>query len=136
MSVEENKRIVQRFHTELWAGNADVIDELLSAEFQSGMGDPQEIKATVSWVRSVVPDCKLTIEEIIAEGDKVVIRWKMSGTNLGPDQAPDGTPMPPTGKSFTYTGITINQLANGKIISDVYENSWTTMLIQMGRGTV
>lgn len=48
MSVEENKRIVQRFHTELWAGNVAVVDELLSAEFQSGMGQPQEIKATIA----------------------------------------------------------------------------------------
>ncbi len=136
MSVEENKRIVRRFHTELWAGNAAVIDELLSAEFHSGMGRPQEIKATMSWVRSVVPDCKLSIEEMIAEGDKVVMRWKMSGTNLGPDQAPNGAPLPPTGKPFTYTGITINQVMNGKIVSDVYENGWTTMLIQMGRGTL
>lgn len=83
-----------------------------------------------------MPDCKLTIAEMIGEGDKVVMRWQMSGTNLGPDQAPDGTPMPPTGKPFTYTGITINQVANGKIVADVYENSWTTMLIQMGRGTL
>lgn len=136
MSIEENKKIVRRFHTELWAGNVAVVDELLSAEFQSGMGQPQAIKATVSWVRSVVPDCTLTIAEMIAEGDKVVMRWQMSGTNQGPDQAPDGTPMPPTGKPFTYTGITINQVANGKIVADVYENSWTTMLIQMGRGTL
>ncbi len=136
MSIEENKKIVQRFHTELWAGNVAIVDELLSAELESGMGRPQEIKATASWVRSVVPDCKLTIEELLAEGDKVVMRWKMSGTNRGPDQAPDGTPMPPTGKAFTYTGITINQVTNGKIVSDVYENSWTTMLIKMGRGTL
>ena len=136
MSVEENKKIVRRFHSELWAGNVAVVDELLSAEFQSGMGRPQEIKAAVSWVRSVVPDCKLSVDEMIAEGDKVVMRWQMSGTNLGPDQAPDGTPMPPTGQPFTYTGITINQVANGKIVADVYENSWTTMLIQMGRGTL
>lgn len=136
MSVAENKRIVQRFHTELWAGNIAVVDELLSAEFQSGMGQPQAIKDTIAWVRSVVPDCKLTVEEMIAEGDKVVMRWQMSGTNLGPDHAPDGTPMPPTGKPFTYTGITINQVVNGKIVADVYENSWTTMLIKMGQGTL
>lgn len=133
MSVEENKRIVRRFHTELWAGNRAVVDELLSAEFQSGMGRPEAIKSTVSWVLSVVPDCKLSVEEMIAEGDKVVMRWQMSGTNLGSDHAPDGTPMPPTGKPFAYTGITINQVANGKIVSDIYENSWTNMLIQMGR---
>jgi predicted ester cyclase len=112
-----------------------VIDELLPAEFNTGIGRPQEIKSAISWWLSVVPDSRLSIEELIAEGDKVVMRWTVSGTNQGPDRAPDGAPMPPTGKSFTYTGITINQVMNGKIVADVYENGWANMLIQMGRIT-
>ncbi len=78
MSIEANKKIVQRFHTELWAGNLAVVDELLSLEIKSGMGSREEIKAAASWSRSVVPDLKFSIEELIAEGDKVVLRWKMT----------------------------------------------------------
>jgi len=99
------------------------------------MGSLAKIKATVSGALSMVPDLKFSIEEMIAEGDKVVMRWKMSGTNTGPDKAPDGMPMPPTDQPFTYTGITINQVAQGMIISDVFENGWMNMLIQMGRIT-
>lgn len=133
MSITTNKQIVQRFHTELWAGNWTVIDELWSADAQGGIGNPQEMKEFVSWVRSITPDLSFRVEELIGEGDKVVMRWQMSGTNIGSDIAPDGQPMPPTGEPFTYTGITINQIADGKIISDVFENSWMTMLSEMGR---
>jgi predicted ester cyclase len=133
MSVAENKKIVQRYHTELWAGNLVVVDELLSTEYHSSFGRPQEVKTNISWWLSVFPDSKLTIQELIAEGDKVVMRWEMSGTNIGPDRASNGMLMPPTGQPFVYTGITINQLLNGKIVADIYENGWTNMLIKLGR---
>jgi hypothetical protein len=45
MAVEANKQIVRRFHTELWAGNLTVVDELLAPDFHSAMGTPQGINA-------------------------------------------------------------------------------------------
>ncbi len=132
MSVEENKQIVRRFHTELWAGNLAVVDELLSPDFSSAMGTPQGIKEAVAESRSMVPDLQFQIEELIAEHDKVVMRWRTSGTYQGPSQALADSPMPPAGKPFSFTGITINQVNDGKIVSDVYENSWTNMLLKMG----
>ena len=132
MSVEENKQMVRRFHTELWAGNVAVVDELLAPNFSSAMGTPQAIKASVAQMRREFPDLHFQIEELIAEQDKVVMRWRTSGTYQGPPQAPDGSPTPPVGKLFTMTGITINQVANGQIVSDVYENSVTNSLLAMG----
>lgn len=132
MSIEENKQLVRRFHTELWAGNLAVVDELLLADFSSGMGTPQAIKEAVAGARSVVPDLQFQIEELIAEQDKVVMRWQTSGTYQGPPQTSADNPMPPAGQSFCFTGITINQVNEGKIVSDVYENSWTNMLLKMG----
>lgn len=131
MSIEKNKEIVRRFHTELWAGNDAVVDELVDPNFNSGMGKPDEIKAGVAWALSTTPDLKLDIEDMIGEGDKVVMRWRMSGTNLGPSPSAEGWPMPPTGKPFSYTGITINTVINGKIVADVFENSWLAMLQDM-----
>lgn len=132
MSVEENKQLVRRFHTELWAGNVAVVDELLAPTFSSAMGAPQAIKASVTQARREFPDLHFQIEELIAEQDKVVMRWRTSGTYQGPSQASDGRPMPPVGELFTMTGITINQVANGQIVSDVYENSGTNSLLAMG----
>ena len=108
MSIEANKEIVRRFHTELWSGNLAIVDELLSPHATSAMGDDDTIKATVAGARSIVADLTFRIEELIAEGDKVVMRWQIRGVNTGPAQLPDGTPLPPTGQPFTYTGITIN----------------------------
>jgi predicted ester cyclase len=132
MSVEENKQLVQRFHTELWSGNLAVVDELLSSDFHSAMGTPQGIKESVARSRSVVSDFQFQIEELIGEGDKVVMRWRTSGTYQGSPQALPDNSMPPAGKPFSCTGITINQVKDGKIVSDVYENSWTNMLLDMG----
>ncbi len=136
MSIEENKQIVRRYHTELWAGNMAVADQLLAPDSTSGMGTPEQIKAAVSSSLAVIPDLKFQIEEMIAEGDKVVMRWQMRGTNTGPDTAADGRLMPPTGQPFTFTGITINQVQDGKIIADVFENGWMNMLLQTGRITL
>ena len=102
----------------------------MAPDVHSGLGTPHEIKAFVAQVRSSFPDLQFQIEELIAENDKVVVRWRSIGTYQGPQPASDGNPMPPVGKLFTMTGITINQVTNGQIVSDVYENSWTDRLIE------
>jgi steroid delta-isomerase-like uncharacterized protein len=56
------------------------------------------------------PDLRFTIEDQIAEGDRVVVRWTMRGTNLGEYQG-----WPPTGKTITVTGISAFRIAGGKI---------------------
>ena len=132
MSTAANKAIVRRFHTGLWAGDLTVVDELLAADYTSPMGQAEEIKASVAGALAIVPDLKLVIHEMIAEGDKVVTRWTMSGTNQGPARLPDGMLLPPPGQPYSYTGITINQVVDGKIVSDVFENSWNEMLLRMG----
>lgn len=132
MSTEANKEIVRRYHSGLWSGDFTVVDELLPSGYNSGMGRPEEITAFVAGALSIIPDLKFVIEEMIAEGDKVVMRWTTSGTNQGPARLPDGSPLPPPGQPFSYTGITINQVVDGKIVSDVFENSWHAMLLRMG----
>jgi hypothetical protein len=84
MAIEANKEIVRRFHTELWAGNLAVVDELLPPNLPSAMGTPEGIKETVAGTRSVYPDLHFQIEELIAEHDKVVMRWRISGTYQAP----------------------------------------------------
>jgi steroid delta-isomerase-like uncharacterized protein len=61
------------------------------------------------------PDFRVTVENIMTEGDKVAVRWTVNGTHLGPLMG-----IPPTGRSVTFVGITIHRLANGKIV----ENWW------------
>ncbi len=69
------------------------------------------MKQFVSGMRSAFLDLHFTIEDQIAEGDKVVTRWKASGTHRGEFQG-----VPPTGKQATVPGITIDRIAHGKLV--------------------
>lgn len=134
MSVEENKQIIRRHIDEMWnKGNTDVLDETFAPDFSVGGVTPEQMKQYAMEYRKTVVDFKLIINDVIAEGDKVVTRYTMSGTNTGPTFNPAlGGWNPPTGKPFICTGITINELVNGKIVSDVNETNWMAMLIEMG----
>jgi predicted ester cyclase len=62
------------------------------------------------------PDLEYKIEELISEGDKVVVKWKLQGTQTGPFQFQYAVSIAPTGKSFSNTGMAIFELENEKII--------------------
>jgi hypothetical protein len=73
------------------------------------------------------PDLDVTIEDQIAEGDKVVTRWSAKGTNSGPLQG-----MPPTGKAVRVTGANVARLAGGKIVESWFNFDMLTLLRQLG----
>jgi len=77
--------------------------------------------------RSAFPDSELKVEEEIAEGDKVVIRWSFSGTHQG-----ILLHFPPTGKRVKWTGITIYRIADGKIMEEKGEEDFLGFLRQIG----
>ena len=115
---EGNKTIVRRLFEELWnKGNLPVADELIAATYNhhdvstpdSGRG-PESEKKRVTLYRTAFPDLRLTIEDIIAEGDSVVARWSCRGTHKG-----ELSGIAPTGKQFTISGVTIARLTNGKL---------------------
>jgi predicted ester cyclase len=65
----------------------------------------------VTLYRTAFPDMRLTIEDIVAEGETVMARWSCRGTHKG-----DLSGIAPTGKPFTISGVTIVRLANGKMV--------------------
>jgi steroid delta-isomerase-like uncharacterized protein len=122
ISLEEMKTIAKRFAIEPWSnGNLDVFDEVCSPDYRLNIGDGasvQDLKNAVENFRRAVPDLKIEIHKMIAEGDLVAYQWTMRGTHLGPlyDQ-------PPTGKAITSSGITIVRFADGKIVEDEFEGT-------------
>lgn len=132
--VEENKALVRRFYEEAWnRGNVEVMDELFSPDcLSNGVSDLAASKALIRDFRNAIPDLKITIVDMIAEGDRVVTRWTMSGTNPGPGNHPKLGLLPPAGKPFSITGITIHRITAGRIVEETVETSWTDMLIQIG----
>ncbi len=126
MSTEENKDIARRAIEELWnKGNMAVADELLAANFvnHDPVGGPEgpetsnleAYKQGIIDFRTDFPDFHVTIEEMIAEGDKVVTRWTCTGTHKGKSGVFD---IAPTGKSVTIEGATIDHIAGGKILEE------------------
>jgi steroid delta-isomerase-like uncharacterized protein len=78
-------------------------------------------------MRAAFPDTRMTIEDEIAEGDKVVIRWTIRGTHKGEYMG-----IAPTGKEVTVTGISVYRIERGKIVEDWSNNDMLGMLQQLG----
>src|SRR5579872_2992489 len=114
MSAETNKAVAQRFYAEVFsAGKLNLIDELIAATFADR--DPSNpfqgregLKQFVNMYRGAYPDLHMTIEDMIAEGDKLVVRFSARGTHRGTLMG-----IPPTGRQVTVTAIDILRFENG-----------------------
>jgi len=118
MSVEENRAMARRLVEEFVnKGNLAIADETFATNFvnhspAAGITlDRQGIKQYITMLRSAFPDFHDTIEHLIAEGDKVVVRVIGHGTHRGELMG-----ISPTGKQVTLTGISIFRFAGGKLI--------------------
>lgn len=128
MSVEANKALVQKYVEEPWQrGNVAILDELCALNFHlEGLGGVEAFKETIMAFRTSFPDLHFTVEEIIAEGDKVAYRWTAQGTHQGAFAG-----IAPTGKTITASGITILHIVNGKVVKDRFESSGPTIEEQL-----
>jgi|tagenome__1003787_1003787.scaffolds.fasta_scaffold20989078_8 steroid delta-isomerase-like uncharacterized protein len=115
----ENKTVARRLYEEVWnERKLAVVDKLLSPSHAlqepnasgSQIG-PQAYKATVTRFLTGLPDLKFTIQDLISEGDKLVVSWVLSGTHQGEFYG-----IAPTNKKVSVEGITIHQIAKGKIL--------------------
>ena len=97
---EQNKVIARRLYEEIInQGRLETADELLAPDARSHAGappGPEGLKRHVTMLRSAFPDLRHNIEDVIAEGEKVVVRTTCSGTHLG-----DFMGIPPTGRRST-----------------------------------
>ena len=121
MSTEKNKATARRAIEEGWnQGHVAVFDELNAPNFFNhdpgapGVRTNEEYKRWVTESLSAFPNLHITIEDLIAEGDQVAMRWTFRGTNTGDLVTP--MPLPATGKQVTVTGITIVRLVGGKAV--------------------
>ncbi|HEV1996043.1 MAG TPA: ester cyclase [Candidatus Acidoferrum sp.] len=134
---ENNKAIVRRLIEELWnKGNLSLADQLFAPNYEHhdasspdfGRG-PESEKKRATLYRTAFPDIRLTIEDIIAEGETVMTRWSCRGTHKG-----DLSGIAPTGKEFNITGVTIARLSNGKL-AEGYVN-WDALGLMQQLGVV
>jgi steroid delta-isomerase-like uncharacterized protein len=113
--IEQNQMLVRRGIEEICnRGNLAMVDELAADDFvmhlpSAEINGPEKAKEYVAALRGAFPDLRVTIEDQVAEGDKVVTRWVARGTPTGAFQG-----IPPTGKQGQVTGINIDRIAGGK----------------------
>jgi len=114
---EQNKTLARRWFEDLFSrGNLDVANEILSAEFVDHLTHEderglEELKLYVSIYRTAFPDIQDAVEDIVAEGDKVVVRWTSGGTHQGEFMG-----VAPTGRHVTFTGMRLFRIAENKIV--------------------
>ena len=133
MSTEENKALIRR-QVEVWnTGNLDALDELMAADLihhdmPPGLAPGLDgFKQIISMHKMAFPDVRVTIEDMFAEGDKVVNRWTVSGTHQGEYMG-----IAPTGKKVTLTGISIHRMAGGKIVENWHRMDMLSVMRQLG----
>lgn len=131
--TSENKALVQRFYQEVVnGGNLVLADRLLAPDFTEhfnpGGSGIEGFKQFVTRLGVAFPDLNITIEDLIAEGDKVVARVTVRATHLGTFMGR----FPATGKSVTFTGIDIFQIAAGKIVGRWNQRDLLGLVEQLG----
>lgn len=134
MSAEENKALVRRAYEEIFnKKNIAVLEEFYSTEWVwhlAPSGLPQGLEGyrqQHTMVFAAFPDLQTTIEDMIAERDKVAVRWTATGTHKGEFMG-----IAPTGKQVTMTGIDIERIAGGKIVETWGLNDVMGMMQQLG----
>ncbi|MHA6626188.1 ester cyclase [Pseudonocardia sichuanensis] len=119
-SPARNKAIYRRFHDALNTHDLDLIakaidevvdpDVLFHAPVPMGATGRQAITQVWAVLLQAFPDIRVTVEDMIAEGDEVVFRNTVTGTHLGEYRG-----LPPTGRSVTYNEIFVVRFANGRV---------------------
>ena len=134
MSTEENKAKQRRVWEEVFnKGDLSVADELIATNYvyHGPMGmeykGPEGFKQMVTMTRTAFPDLHVTIDDMVAEGDKVVSRYTMTGTHKGEYMG-----IAPTGKQVTMTAANFYRFEGGKEVEDLPYSDSLALYQQLG----
>jgi predicted ester cyclase len=133
---EENKALARRELEEIFAakGNLDAAEEIYAPSYHShqpaggeDLRSPEAIKQFAAGVREAFPDLEITIEDQVAEGDKVVTRFRTRGTHQG-----ELWGIPPTGKKVEITNMSMSRIEGGKMVEEWPAPDRLGMMQQLG----
>ncbi len=135
--TQQNKATYRRFIQEVFnEGHIDAVEELLSPEYvlhEAAPGTPpgrEGVRQIVSTFRAAFPDLEITIEDQVAEEDKVCSLTTMRGTHRGSIYGVAGT-----GKKVSVTGLTMVRLVGGRIAESWVKNDVLGLMNQIGAGS-
>jgi steroid delta-isomerase-like uncharacterized protein len=126
---DENKQKVQALFQTFNQGDLGRIDALVGPNYVGAQGDrgPAGFRAVVVGLRSAFPDLHYTVDDLVAEGDAVAVRWHWTGTHRAPFRA-----FPATGKAVSNSGSGIFHFKDGKIDAAALETDRLGFLEQIG----
>jgi len=137
MSEDANRKLFQRyFDVVANGGNLDVADEIFASDYlhhdpanpdPRPVVGPQGVKAHLTSLKDAFPDLVFDIDDIVAEGDSIVVRWTARGTNTG-----DYFGMPATGKPIEITGMNTWNTRDGMAIEGWVNRDDMGLLQQLG----
>jgi predicted ester cyclase len=139
-SLEENKRTVRRTYEEgMNAGDVNFLDQVFTQDYVAHFpGKPPIVglpaaKKAIGIFLAAFPDAVYTIEDLIAEGDRVVARWTARGTHLGEFQGiPPEHKIPPTLKPVVFGATDIYRMVDGKVAEEWNTIEQLDLLVQIG----
>jgi steroid delta-isomerase-like uncharacterized protein len=130
MTNDENKALVRRFITEVFEqGRPEAVDELCADDFIGhtwGNADKEGLKAAMARVAQGHADAHFTIEDEIAEGERVAVRVTASARQVGEFMG-----IPPTGRSYEVGEIHIFRIVDGKVAEHWHQFDRTTLMGQL-----
>jgi len=133
--TERNKQLVLRIEAAWESGDLDALDDLFAPEVSSHAAVPRLPPGLPGWKQAhrqmlaAVPDRRVCIEDVFGEGDKVVVRARLTGTNRG------GLPwanVPPNDRPIDMEYITIYRIAGGKVVECWALNDMMSLVRQIG----
>jgi steroid delta-isomerase-like uncharacterized protein len=133
MSAADSKALVRRFWEDLvGVGAVTIADELLAPDYTVHYAgnppmDRDGFLQFLGALRSAFPDLAVTVEDLLAEGDEVAVRWTWGGTHQGPFLG-----IPPTGEAVSGSGIGLFRIANGRIVEDFVQEDTFGLMQQLG----
>jgi predicted ester cyclase len=118
LDEEKNKALTRWWWEEVWLkGNVAATDEFMAPNYVDHPGlpglppGPEGMKQALTYYRAASPQLQATLDDILADGERVALRWSARGTHLG-----EWLDVPPTGHHFTMSGISIYRIAQGKAV--------------------
>ena len=133
MFAEENKALIRRYIEEMDKGNTAIVDQLVATNcvfhYPGGLDvrGPEALKEHVAKVYTAFPDFLHTIEDIVAEEDKVVARFTNRGTHKGEFMG-----IAPTGKQIAFTAMFIARVSDGEFVEGWVEVDLLGLMQQLG----
>jgi steroid delta-isomerase-like uncharacterized protein len=132
MSLELNKQAARKLYELLNVGKVDMIGDLIASDYEEhdplpGQGTGREGALDRFSLITTALAPHFTIEDVVAEGDRVVVRWTNAGTHVG-----EFAGLPPTGKTFEINGIDIYRAEDGQLCEHWHVIDQLTMLGQLG----